>query len=51
MTQIEINEMYKTDKEFKGYVDRYARCRTTVETALKQNIVHRYAEWLRGGKR
>ena len=26
MTQIEINELYKTNKDFKEYVDRYARC-------------------------
>lgn len=52
MTQIEINEMYKTNKDFKEYVDKYSRChRMLAEDAIKCKVVQNYADWIRGGKR
>lgn len=52
MTLIELDKLYNTDKAFKEYVDKYARChRLLPEYAIKVKVVQNYAEWLKGGKR
>lgn len=40
-----LNELYENDADFRGYVDRYAKCRwITVEEALTHKLVRNYAE-------
>ena len=52
MTQIELSELYKNDKSFKEYVDKYALChRMFPEDTFTHKIVNAYAEYLKGGKR
>ena len=44
-----IDEQYKTDMEFKKYVDAYARTHNiTVETAMTHKIVKNVADQYRG---
>lgn len=51
MTLIELDKLYNTDKAFKEYVDKYARChRMLAEDAIKVKMVQNYAEYLKGGK-
>lgn len=50
MTLIELDKLYNTDKAFKEYVDKYARChRMLAEDAIKVKMVQSYAEYLKGG--
>lgn len=52
MDLITLDELYNTNKDFKEYVDKYARChRMLAEDAIKCKVVQNYAEYLRGGKR
>ena len=52
MDLITLDELYNTNKDFKEYVDKYARChRIMTEDALKHKVVQNYADYLRGGKR
>lgn len=49
---IDLFELYKTDKNFKEYTDKYARThRMLAEDAIKTMVVKEYAKYLRGGDR
>lgn len=42
-----MQELYETNADFRGYVDRYAKCRhITVEEALEHILIRNYAEYL-----
>ena len=52
MNLVELDNLYKTNKDFKEYVDKYSRChRMLAEDAIKCKVVQNYADWIRGGKR
>ena len=52
MTLVELDELYKTNKAFKEYVDKYCRCHKLMpEYAIKVKVVQNYADWLKGGTR
>lgn len=52
MTDIEYRELYFTNKEVKGYVDRCAKSnRTTMETVIRWAIVkYKIDDIIKGGK-
>ena len=52
MTLVELADLYNTNKDFKEYVNKYAKChRRMIGDTRKIKVVQNYAEWLRGGKR
>ena len=50
---IRLFDLYREDKAFKEYVDKYAKCRGKLfpEDCFADKVVQNYAEYLRGGKR
>jgi hypothetical protein len=47
LTEINLTELYDTNENFKRYVDRYrVSKKKTTEDALKDAIVHYYAEYV-----
>lgn len=52
MTLVELADLYNTNKDFKEYVDKYAKChRMMIGDTLKIKVVKNYADYLKGAKR
>ncbi len=50
---IRLFDLYRDDKAFKEYVDKYAKAHGKLfpEDCFKDKVVQNYAEYLKGGKR
>ena len=50
---ITLFDLYREDKAFKEYVDKYAKAHNKLfpEDCFSDKVVQNYADWLRSGKR